>query len=145
MKIHRLLVALTATNFVLLAFLLAQMRPVQANEESPILRGRGLEITDAQGRVRASITIHRADDNVLMPDGRRGYPETVVLRLIDDNGKPDVKLDANHFGGGLALSNNNDGYAMLLARGGDAELRLNDKRAPETVIHASPRMQSTPR
>lgn len=145
MKIQRLLVALTAANFVLLAFLLAQMRPVHANEESPILRGRGLEITDPQGRVRASITIHRADDNVLMPDGRRGYPETVVLRLIDPNGKPDVKLDANHLGGGLALSTSNDAYAILSARGGEVELRLNDKRAPETVIHASPRAQPTPR
>jgi hypothetical protein len=30
-----------------------------------------------------------------MPDGSKGYPETVVLRLIDSNGRPEVKIAAS--------------------------------------------------
>ena len=38
-----------------------------------------------------------------MPDGT-SYPETVLLRLIDPNGRPAVKLDASVDGSGLMLS-----------------------------------------
>ena len=55
MQIQRLLVSLTIINCMLLVFLLAQMRPVEANAESSVLRGRGFEIVDERGRVRASI------------------------------------------------------------------------------------------
>ena len=43
---------------MLLLLLVAQhLRPAFARSEPPVLRGRGLEIVDAQGRVRASISV----------------------------------------------------------------------------------------
>jgi hypothetical protein len=55
-----LLVGLTAVNLVLGAVNLAGARPSRA--ESPgMLRGTGLQIVDAQGRVRASIALYPAN------------------------------------------------------------------------------------
>ena len=34
------------------------------------------------------------DPTVKMPDGTTGYPETVLLRLIDSQGRPNVKIAA---------------------------------------------------
>src|SRR5215510_6671922 len=84
MKTQRLLVALTIINLGLLAFLLAQTRihigpqGVRAwtNIDGSVLRARALEIVDDQGRTRAAINLHAAT---------AAYPETVILRLIDEN------------------------------------------------------------
>ena len=77
MKIQRALVALTVVNLGLLMFLLSQMPPVEARSEAPVLRGRALEIVDDQDEFeRASV----------VPSGKT-YPETVILRLIDPNGR----------------------------------------------------------
>jgi hypothetical protein len=145
MKVQRLVFTLTAVNFVLLAFLLAQLRPVQANSDSSMLRGRGLEIVDDQGRVRASIKIYPADDAVQMPDGSRGYPETVLLRLIDPNGRPGVKLDAHAQGAGMSLAGDGDTYAVLGAKGAEARLRLKDKLGREFVIRPTPSLENLTR
>ena len=49
MKTQRLLVTLTAVNAVLLVFLLAQMRPVEASVETSALRGRGRRGDEPRG------------------------------------------------------------------------------------------------
>src|SRR2546427_10879634 len=99
MKMQRILIALTVVNLGLSVFLLAQIhrvdacsfeaRGVGADSVAPVLRGRQLEILDDQGRVRASIKIHPGDPNFKMPNGKTGYPETVMFRLIDPNGRPE--------------------------------------------------------
>src|SRR5262249_48666382 len=69
MKSQRLLIALTVVNLGLLALLLAQTRiyigsrgvQVWTNIDTPVLRGRGLQIVDGQGRIRASINLYPAD------------------------------------------------------------------------------------
>jgi hypothetical protein len=92
MKIQRVLIALTVLNLVLLVFLMAQIRPVTAQNIAPVLRGRALEIVDDQGRVRAEIKVLPAQPNFKMPDGTVGYPETVQLRLLTSQNGPNVKL-----------------------------------------------------
>jgi hypothetical protein len=135
MKIQQILVSLTIINLMLLVFLLAQMHPVEANTESSVLRGRALEIVDERGRVRASIKVYPADDAVRMPDGSTGYPETVLLRLIDPNGRPSVKLSANVQGAGIAFGGeSNPTYAALGAKGAESKLRLKNKDGKEHVI-----------
>ena len=78
MKFHRLLVALTVFNLGLLLFLLAQievrflgfrflLRSPEMNSAGSVLRGHGLEITDGEGRVRASIKLQQAS---VLPDAR---------------------------------------------------------------------------
>lgn len=98
MKTQRLLVALTVINLFLTGYLLAHLGTVSAQGAPSILRGRGLEIVDAQGRVRASITV----EPPVVVDARP-YPESVLLRLSDPNG-PRVKIDASNKGTGLRLA-----------------------------------------
>jgi len=119
MKIQRLLVALTVINLGLLVFLLAQTRVhigaqgvrIWTNVDGSVLRGRALEIVDDQGRTRAAINLHSADQI-------HSYPETAILRLIDEHGRPSVKLSTSERGGGLALvSDTQDTYVQLSGRG----------------------------
>src|SRR5262249_53804625 len=89
---YRLLFALMVLNLVLSLFLLAQLRPASATQEVvPVLRGRALQIVDDQGKVRASISVMPASPQ---KDGSV-YPETVLLRLITEKGRPSVKISAS--------------------------------------------------
>jgi hypothetical protein len=150
MKIQRILIALTVINLGLSVFLLAQIRRVDAGSiesrgaESPgvepatalpVLRGSSLEIVDDQGRVRASIKIHPGDPNFKWPDGKIGYPETVMFRLIDPKGRPEVKLGASVEGGGLGLIGETDTtHALLEAQGPDALLKLTNKAGKQQLL-----------
>jgi hypothetical protein len=128
MKTQRCLVVITVLNMLLLMFSLGQTRAVVAEGVAPVLRGRGLEIVDDRGRVRASITILPADPSVKMPDGTIGYPETVLLRLIDSKGGPNVKLGATERGAGLLLGGESDPtYVQILAEGPSTSLKMINK------------------
>ncbi len=135
MKNQRFLAILTVLNFLLLGFTLGQARAVVAEGMAPVLRGRALEIVDDRGRVRASIRIHPADPSFKMPDGTVGYPETVLLRLIDSKGGPNVKLGASDEGSGLLLGGDSDPtYVQILAKGSNTSLKLSEKDGREQVI-----------
>lgn len=135
MSSQRFLAILSAGNLVLLAFSLLQSCSVAANATAPILRGRGLEIVDDSGRVRASISILPPDPSVKMPDGRTGYPETVLLRLITPEGRPNVKIAAMETGSGLLLSGEEDPtYVQILAEGSSPRLKLSNKSGQEQVL-----------
>ena len=145
MKIHRILIGLTVIHLGLATFLLAQIRRVDAGSvdargveaasPAPVLRGSALEIVDDQGRVRASIKIQPGDPNFKMPDGKTGYPETVMFRLIDPNGRPEVKLGASVEGAGLGLIGETDTvHALLEAQGPDALLKLTNKAGKQQLI-----------
>jgi hypothetical protein len=135
MKMQRLFIALTIVNLGLLIFLLAQIRWVGADSVAPVLRGRELEIVDEQGRVRASIKVHPEDRTFKMPDGKTGYPETVMFRLIDSKGRPEVKLGASEQGGGLGLVGVSDTtHVILQAEGADSSLKLTNKDGRQQII-----------
>jgi hypothetical protein len=135
MRLHRLPVALTLVNLVLLALLLARALPAAAHDEAPVLRGRSLELVDDAGKVRASIRVYPADPNVQMPDGTKGYPETVLLRLITRDGRPSVKLSASERGGILVLGGeSNPTYAQLMGDDGKASLTLVGKDGKRHTI-----------
>jgi hypothetical protein len=136
MKTRRLLIGLTLLNVVLLAFSLVQSGTmVMAQSAAPVLRGRALEIVDDGGHVRASIAILPADPNVKMPDGTTGYPETVLLRLINSKGRPNVKIAATETGSGQVLGGNADPtYIQLLAEGPNTTLKLSDQNARVQVL-----------
>ena len=142
MKVQRLLIALTVLNLGLLAFLLAQievrflgfrflLRSVEVNSAGSVLRGRGLEITDDAGRIRASIKLYPAS---VLPDGTT-YPETVLLRLVDSNGRPNVKLAAMEDGSVLALGGESDpAHVEIAARGTTTSLALINKDGQQQLI-----------
>jgi len=132
----RLLVSLTAIYVVMLAFSLAQTgAAVMAQEKAPMLRGRGLEIVDDAGRVRASITILPADPNVKMPDGTTGTTETVLLRLINSQGRPNIKIAAHERGAGALIAGNTDPtWVQILAENGSATIRLTNQDGRVHVV-----------
>src|SRR5215210_7070604 len=111
MKTERLLLGLSLLNLSLLVFMLLPTKLASANNRSPVLRGRGLEIIDDRGRVRASIKVQPAQ--TFKATGRK-YPETVVLRLIDPEGRPEVKIGASVEGGGLTQEGGTEGTQVHL-------------------------------
>ena len=141
MKFQRLLIALTVFNLGLLLFLLAKIevrflgfglvRSAEVISAGSILRGRALEITDDAGRVRASIGLHPAST---LADGTT-YPETVLLRLITSQGRPNVKIAATEDGSALALGGEADPtHVAIGARGATASLTLMNKDGQQHLI-----------
>src|SRR6478672_12676732 len=103
MKTQRFAIALVILNLFVLMATLFRANSAPNPEVAPLLRARALEIVDDQGRVRAMIKVFPADPNVKMPDGTTGYPETVLLRLIDSKGAPNVKIAATEDGSALSF------------------------------------------
>jgi hypothetical protein len=122
---QRVAVILTLLNFVILAVNLFDMRAA-AQSVPPVLRGRALEIVDDHNRVRAEIRVLPADPTIKMPDGTVGYPETVLLRLLDTKNGPHVKLSALEDGAGLTLggATGRAGYLQFLSRTDDPFIKL---------------------
>lgn len=133
MRSQRLLFALTALNLVLLLFILfsSTVPALASTSVSPVLRGRALEIVDDRGRVRASIKLHPA--HTFEPTGKR-YPETVMLRLIDPNGRPEIKIGASVEGGGLSLVGISDSTQVLLLADSSSSVQLKNRGGQERVI-----------
>ena len=134
MKNARALIALTVINLaILLATLMQQIRPAFAEGAAPVLRGSGLEIVDQQGRVRASITI--------MPEGKSqngdAYPETVLLRLITERGRPAVKISTSEESSGVMVAgptSTRDTYVILQSKGEVSSLKLRSESGKEQVL-----------
>ena len=133
MKSSKLALALSVVNSMLVLVLLAQsFASARAEDNPPVLRGRGLQIVDEQGRVRASISV--------LPAGRseRGpYSETVLLRLITERGRPSVKIGASEQVAGLCVagtSGTKDTYAILEARGETSTLRIRSENGKEYEV-----------
>jgi hypothetical protein len=87
-NLNRVAVLVTAANFVLLLVLVTE-RPASAQRDSTILRGSGLELIDASGRVRAQFNVEASGE--------------AVFRLRDSSGTIRVKLSAGDGGSGLLL------------------------------------------
>ena len=130
-KLQPVLISLTIVNFAMLAALVAQPRAVAAPAPGDgVIRGAGLEIIDAAGKVRASISVIPAER---LKDGSL-YPETVLLRLITPDGRPSVKISAVTDGAGMALSDGQGlSYLQLLARGDRPEINIVDKAGQKTL------------
>jgi hypothetical protein len=140
MKNQRALTVLTLVNLGFVIFLLLhQIGPVEASSPASVLRGSGLEIVDAQGKVRASIQIQpegpaRMADGSFAKDGKI-YPETVLFRLIRPDGRPSVKIATSEQGSGLTLGGGIDPtYIVLDAEGGAPSLSLTNKDGRLQVI-----------
>jgi len=137
----RVSTVLTVLNLVLLAILLSQkVRPVSADTSPAILRGRGLEIVDSQGRLRASISVFpegpaRRPDGSLSEKNGKIYPETVVLRLIRPDGRPSVKIATSQQGSGIDLSGGIDPALMVInVDGGDPSLTMTNKDGKRQLL-----------
>ena len=134
MTIHRFGIALTIINAVLLAVVLTQSnRPALASDTPAMLRGRGLEIVDEQGRVRASITVFPAKVDA---NGTKSA-ETVLLRLITERGRPAIKISTSEEGSGLAVvgpTGTQQTYVSIGAKGTESTLKLKNEDGRERSL-----------
>jgi len=135
MKTQRFAIVLTVINLFVLMSTLFHANSAATPQVVPVLRGRALEIVDDQGHVRAMIKVFPADPKVKMPDGTTGYPETVLLRLIDSKGGPNVKIAATEDGSAVSLGGeSNPTHVQILARGTNTSLKLVNKDGRQQVI-----------
>ncbi len=134
MKTIPLLTALTATNLALLSVSAVQyLSPAHARSETAVLRGRGLEIVDELGRVRASINVLAARNS---SEGGNGA-ETVLLRLNTENGRPTVKLGSSEPASGLSIAGptgTNGTFVIVETRGNASSLKLRNEDGREQII-----------
>lgn len=134
MKAQPLLLGLTLFNAALVAATLTSRSEALAHEGTlPVLRGRGLEIVDDAGRVRASITVSPAGVS------QRGdsFPETVLLRLATERGRPSVKISASERGSGLSFAGptgTSNTWLILEAKERATSLELRDEDGARRVI-----------
>jgi hypothetical protein len=133
MKAHRLLIAVTFINLATLAVNLTMLRASAAPDVAPVLRGRSLEIVDANGRARATLGVLSAGVSAA---GDRS-DETVLLRLITERGRPSVKIGASEQSAGLSFagpSDTRDTYAILESKGKESWLKLRNENGREQII-----------
>ena len=114
MKTHGFLAAITVLNAAFAVVSISQAQGTSAAID--VMRAKKLEIVDDSGRVRASIQVHPANPRVRMPDGS-AQEESVVLRLINGDGKPGVKLAASDRHVGLALIAEQGNYIQVFDDG----------------------------
>jgi hypothetical protein len=133
MKTQRLLVVLTVVNLFLLLALLGPVRAAVDEGVAPVLRGRALQIVDAQGRVRASLGVLPAE---AQPNGEISA-ETVLLRLLTERGRPSVKIGASERSAELSLAgptNTRDTYIVIEANGTTSWMRMRNEEGREQII-----------
>ena len=134
MKIQRFGIALTVLNALILAVLLAQVsRPALASDTPAMLRGRGLQIVDEQGRVRASIGVFPAKTEA---NGTTS-PDTVLLRLMTDRGRPAIKISTSEEGSGMAVvgpTGTQQTYVSIGAKGTEATVKVKNEDGRERTV-----------
>jgi hypothetical protein len=131
MNTQRFGIALTVVNLVLLALLMVQHDSPALASETAVLRGRGLEIVDGAGRVRASIS-------VIAEDKGSNPSETVLLRLMTERGRPAVKISTSEKGGsGMSLAGptgTSQTYVSVGAKDTSTTLKLKNEDGKERTL-----------
>ena len=130
MTLQGLLPILTVLNVALLLWSLAGPNAVVAETAAGMLRGTGLEIVDDQGRVRASIAVLPASQ------AADGSPteETVLLRLINADGQPSVKIGVGPATAGMSLVGGDDqSYILVKANGPSSSVKLVGPQGARTI------------
>lgn len=133
MKTQKFLAVLTVINLGLLLAQLINVRPGFAADVPAVIRGRALEIVDGRGKVRASLSVLPENPKVIWKG--KPYPETVLLRLVTADGRPNVKLGASKSGAALLIGGESDPtYVQVLAEGGETTVKMINKTGPPRVI-----------
>lgn len=132
----RFLTILTVANLVVLLVVVFLISSSSKSDVVPtVVKARAFELVDSNGKVRAEIKVLPAEPDIKMPEGTKGYPETVILRLIDSQGGPNVKLSVTEDGSGMVLGGD-AGYVQVLSRSKNPQIKLASKDGTEKVLGA---------
>src|SRR5262249_61456697 len=104
-----------------------------SEDRAPVMRGRALQIVDERGEVRASISVLPAQ---VQANGEMSK-ETVLLRLITEQGRPSVKISAAEEAAGVMVagpSTTRNTYAVLQAKQTASSLTLRDEDGGQQLI-----------
>jgi len=134
MKAHRLTLVLTIINLGILITVFFLLTTVLRSEAVPVLRVHAFELIDENGKVRAEIKVMPAEPSIKMPDGSVGYTESVLFRLFDSEGGPNVKISATEDGSGIVLGGDS-GYVQILSRTNSPMVKLANKDGDEQVFN----------
>ncbi len=131
---QRLAIVLTVINLILLLCILMKAHPATAEGGAQVLRVRALEIVDENGKVRAQLKVFPVST---LKDGRK-YPETTLLRLIDPNGRPAVKIGASADGSAISFAGDSEhrewSGVQILANGMGSTVKLTNKDGRELLL-----------
>ena len=137
MRTQRIAIALTVINLLILITAMSRIGLAATAQTVPMLRGRGLEIVDDRGKVRAQIIVLPADTAAKTARGQN-YPETVLLRLIDPNGRPGVKIGTSVDGSGMSLAGDSErrdwNGVQILAESAGTSVKLTNKNGRKQII-----------
>ena len=137
MRIQRIAIALTVINLLILITAMSRIGLAATAQTVPMLRGRGLEIVDDRGKVRAQIIVLPVDTAAKTARGQN-YPETVLLRLIDPNGRPGVKIGTSVDGSGMSLAGDSErrdwNGIQILAESAGTSVKLTNKNGRKQII-----------
>lgn len=94
----------------------AATQATHSGRDPDVVRARAFQLVDDAGRIRASLTVLPPKD---------GEDETVLLRMIDAHGRPDVKIGVSDRGAAMAVCGPSDpGCVQLL---GEGQVKLTDR------------------
>ncbi|PYP50358.1 MAG: hypothetical protein DMD39_10470 [Gemmatimonadetes bacterium] len=137
MRIQRIAIALTVINLLILITAMSRIGSAATTQTVPMLRGRGLEIVDDRGKVRAQIIVLPVDTAAKTARGQN-YPETVLFRLIDPNGRPGVKIGTSVDGSGMSLAGDSErrdwNGVQILAESAGTSVKLTNKNGRKQII-----------
>ena len=137
MRIQRIAIALTVINLLILITAMSRIGSAATTQTVSMLRGRGLEIVDDRGKVRAQIIVLPVDTAAKTARGQN-YPETVLLRLIDPNGRPGVKIGTSVDGSGMSLAGDSErrdwNGVQILAESAGTSVKLTNKNGRKQII-----------
>ena len=137
MRIQRIAIALTVINLLILITAMSRIGSAATAQTVPMLRGRGLEIVDDRGKVRAQIIVLPVDTAAKTARGQN-YPEIVLLRLIDPNGRPGVKIGTSVDGSGMSLAGDSErrdwNGIQILAESAGTSVKLTNKNGRKQII-----------
>jgi hypothetical protein len=128
MRTQRVAIALTIVNLVLLVVQVVRVSPLSAEEPAPVLRARALQIVDDAGRVRASLSVLPASDQAA---------ETVLLRLITEQGRPSVKIGASEGTSGVSVAGptgTQNTWITLTSNGSASKVVVKSEDGGEQII-----------
>ena len=119
-------VLFTLVNLLLLVTLISTGSAAALSEPEAVVRAQKFELVDDQGRVRAQLLITEPT----MQDGKQ-YAESVLFRLINENGRPGVKIGTGSDGSGMSLAGDSEkrdwSGVQILADGSASTVILTDK------------------